>query len=263
MKILALTTCNDNYQYYRWIPHAVRFWQKLGFDFVVHFYADEIPEKLLDWREYIVLEKPPKNMTISSVCQISRLFLPVLHTNYDLIVITDVDLLPLSNSYFDMVRSFPKDKFVAMRQKENDFYMGFNCASTYGWQKLTNVTADRKHINQVLYSIFKQNKVSSLKEMIRFSPIKVDWGLDQKLLTRYLDSMDEKDKLCITGLKEVYSLHSGFTIKLAYFKSSDLTVEHNWIRNNKEKIAFYTRDDSRELDSFDNEIEFLEDVYGI
>ena len=261
--MLALTTCNDNQQYYRWIPFAIKFWQRLGFDFIVHFYANEIPESLNAYREYIVLEEPSRRMKISSVCQVSRLFLPALHANYDLVLITDVDLLPLSQSYFEMVRNFPKDKFIAMRQKEEEFYMGFNCASPDIWQSLTKVRPDRKNINQALISIFKRHRSFSLKQIFGISPMKVGWGLDQRLLKEYLSSMKQEEKICISDLEEVYSLQSGFTAKLAYFKSEDVKVEREWIKGNKEKIAFYTRDDSRSLARFDEEIEFLEDVFGV
>lgn len=44
MKILALTTCTNDARYYRWIPHAKLFWNRLGFDFIVHFYGDKVPE---------------------------------------------------------------------------------------------------------------------------------------------------------------------------------------------------------------------------
>lgn len=261
MKLLALTTCNDDYRYYRWIPHAVVFWRRLGFDFVVHFYADSVPDQLDQWREHIILQRPPVGLKVPSVCQVSRLFLPILHEEYDLILITDVDLLPLSRSYFDMVRNFPTDKFVAMRQKENEFFMGFNCASQAMWQKLTNIQPDQEGISQALLKLFAQHRSKRLRDRFLSRQIGVSWGLDQRLLKQYIGTLSERDKICISGLEEVYSLHSGFTIKPAYFKEKGTQVDENWISGNKEKIAFYTRDDLRSLDAFDEEISFLAELY--
>jgi len=162
-----------------------------------------------------------------------------------------------------MVKGFPRDKFIAMRQKEGDFYMGFNCASPSSWQRLTNAKPDREHIHSILLSIFRKHRKFSLRELLHIRPITVPWGLDQELLKNYLVSMNTKEKTYISGLDDVYLLHSGFTIRLAYFNSADTQVDLNWIKKNKNKIAFYTRDDSRKIEMFDEEIEVLKEVYSL
>lgn len=263
MKLLALTTCNDDQNYYRWIPFAIPFWRKLGFDFVVHFYADKLPDQLSEWSDYIVLERPPSRLKLSSVCQISRLYLPTLHSSYDQVIVTDVDLLPLSPTYFSMVKDFRSDKFVAMRKKEEEFFMGFNCASPAMWQKLTNVRPDRKGIEDTLRTIFSKHRIRRTKNLFGLKGVEVRWGLDQKLLKQYFEKMEEQEKMCISRLNEVYSLLSGFIVKPAYFSGDGTQVDDEWLSRNKEKVAFYTRDDSRSLTDFDREVSFLSEAYEI
>lgn len=262
MKKLALTTCNDDPRYYRWIPYAIDFWNKLGFDFIVHFYGKDLPKVLQKFNENIIIESHEKRLTTSSVCQISRLFLPSLHLSYDHVLITDVDLLPLSQPYFNMVNRFPKDKFVAMRKKEKEFYMGFNCASPNLWQELTKVEPTRTGIRQAIFDIFKANSKLGFREFLGIRPMRVHWGLDQKLLSIYYDALSDDKKICISGLNDLYTLQSGLIAKLAYFESKGKNVDYKWIEDNKSKIIFFTRDESREMSKFEEEIEFLSGVYS-
>ena len=256
-KKLALTTCNDNKTYYQWIPHCIKFWKKLNFDFVVYFFADELPSELEEYSEHIILWKPPTNLYTPSVCQISRLYLPMLHKNYDMVLITDVDLVPLSPLYFSMVDTFSKDKFVAMRKKEDEYYMPFNVASPEMWNKLTKVNPTKKSINEKLKQIFEKYKTSN------DTPRKVSWGLDQDLLRIYIDRLNEDEKQIITNVDSYYILHSNWEFKKAFFNDKNKKIDPNKIGTSKDNFIFFTRDDERKTINLQKELDYLASLYKI
>ena len=256
-KKLALTTCNNNKTYYQWIPYCIKFWKKLNFDFVVYFFADELPSELEEYSKHIILWKPPTNLYTPSVCQISRLYLPMLHKNYDMVLITDVDLVPLSPLYFSMVDTFSKDKFIAMRAKEHEYYMAFNVASPEMWNKLTKVNPTKKSINEKLKQIFEKYKTSN------DTPRKVSWGLDQDLLRIYIERLNEDEKQIITNLDSYYILHSNWEFKKAFFKDKNKKIDPNKIGTLKDNFIFFTRDDERKTINLQKELDYIASLYKI
>ena len=154
-----------------------------------------------------------------------------------------------------MLDNFSKDKFIAMRKKENEFYMGFNAASPKMWKKLTGVETNKNNIYETLNRIFKKYKINNT------FPIKVCWGLDQKLLKKYINNLKKEEKKIITNLENYYILHSNWEYKKAYYNDTNKVIDKNKIKNMKDKFIFYTRDDERKTTNLQEEIEFLEDIY--
>ena len=252
---LALTTCNNNKLYYQWIPYCIKFWKKLDFDFIVYFFSTELPNYLEQYTKNIILITPPKDLYIPSVCQISRLYLPCLHTEYDMVLITDVDLIPLSKTYFSMVDNFSTEKFIAMRKKQNEYFMGFNIASSKMWMKLSGITCNKNDIYNILDIVFEKHKINNIL------PKKVKWGLDQELLKMYINNLNGTEKQIITNLKNYYILHSKWDYKKAYYIETNKKIDKNKIKNIKDKFIFFTRDDKRKTTNLKKEIEFLDNIY--
>jgi hypothetical protein len=255
---LALTTCNNNANYYQWIPSAVQFWERLGFDFICHFYAEKIPRCLRRYERYIELQEPIDGFPTASVCQVARLFLPALHTNRRQILITDVDLLPLSERYFSIIEKFPSDNFVAMRKKEDTLFMGFNIASPENWRSLTKVEPEISEIRKRIMNEFR--KFNAQEQFIK-EPIEFYWNLDQILLNYYFRRMNPSHKIALVGEKKWAIIFSGFKKKMAYYRDKGRDVSEAWIHKNSENIIFYTRDDLRLLKNFNAEVDFLKKIY--
>ena len=100
-------------------------------------------------------------------------------------------------------------------------------------------------------------------DLFGLRPISLQWGLDQEFLISYLVSMHENEKNHVTGLEAVFSLHLGSDMKLGYLNSADIYVDIDWIENNKDRFAFYSRGDLRKVAMFDKEIEILKKVYEL
>ena len=258
-KKLALTTCNESFLYYRWIPFAIEFWERLGFDFICHFYGKKIPPYLHQYQDYLILESPIKEIPTPSLCQVARLYLPSLHRDRSNILVTDVDLLPLSQIYFSYIDRLPKGKFIALRKKGATLFMGFNIASPEIWQNFSGISPTRSSIEKKIIENFRNfdNRAQSSKEYT----VDLYWNLDQILLNYYFQKFDRTKKMALTAENNWSIILSGFTKKMAYYHDKGMKVTKHWIRKNAEDIIFYTRDDERRLIDFEQEIKFLKNIY--
>lgn len=179
-----------------------------------------------------------------------------------------MDLLPISSNFFDQVAGFPNETFIAMRQKnDGECYMGFCCADVFGWGKIWNLfektQPSKKALEKILIKLFLYNTSDSfLRKCSPFHNVGLEWSFDQKLLTHCVSRLSINEKIVLTGL-DFFSLHCGFTAKKAYFNCDDFMVSREWVKENAEKIIFYTRDDQRRLINYENEVGFLKKIVNI
>ena len=255
---LALTTCNNNEKYYKWIKYIIPFWHNLNFDLIIYFYADNIPPCLHKYKKYIVLVEPPNDLYIPSVCQISRLYLPILHKNYDKVLITDIDLIPISKKYFNKINTITNDKFIVMRKKENEYFMPFNAANYKLWAELTNLNENitLEQINKHLITIFNNNKKDNK------IPIKVSWGLDQLLLAKYCKKLPNDKKVIWTNLDNFLLIDTEWKALKAFYKGKKYNISKTEIKNNLENIIFFTRNEYRN-ENLKEKVEFLNNILNI
>ena len=139
-KCAVLITCNNNKDYYQWIPYVIKAWEKLNINPVIVFINNKLPTILYKYKSYIRLWEPIKDINSGLQAQILRLYYPAILSEYDKVIISDVDLLPIPNKeYWQLINNLPKDTFLAMRFKDNQYYMPFNVAHPLLWSKLFNI----------------------------------------------------------------------------------------------------------------------------
>jgi hypothetical protein len=104
MKLGAVVTAvNDNPVYWRFIPLFIKRWKTLFPEIGVHiiFIGSTLPEALQPWSANIKLYEPPKGLNTAYVAQIIRLAWPALIKTNELVMITDMDMIPMSRHYYE------------------------------------------------------------------------------------------------------------------------------------------------------------------
>ena len=144
MKIdLVLTACNRNDHYLHLYPLVVKVWkERFNLDCHLILISDTIPEFLEKYTGLITLFPPFDEIHSASIAQVIRILYPCLYENIN-ILITDVDIFPISKKYFiESVSNYPDDVFITYRDaylKQAMFSTCYNLANSNTWREIFNV----------------------------------------------------------------------------------------------------------------------------
>jgi len=161
-----LTACNLNQLYMDFIPLFIKTWNKLYpcVDVKIILVSTYIPHELKDYSSNIILFEPIKNVSTAFISQYIRILYPAI-LNYDNgIMITDIDILPMNNTYYTTnIEKYDNDKFINLR----DAYLSdaeiatavqmalcYNVATSKVWRDVFNITT-LDDINKRLEERFK------------------------------------------------------------------------------------------------------------
>jgi len=180
----VLASVNNNRDYYLFIPKQILFWGKFGIKFIAIFIGDSIPEEISHCANNIILWNNNLDINTSFVSQNLRIYYPALLDipNDELIMITDMDMLPMSSTYYcSGLENFKTDDFIYYRHIDgNQIYMCYNAAHPSVWKKVFNIN-NEEDIKVKIYETYNKsyNGVPGSKE----------WFIDQELmytnLTKY------------------------------------------------------------------------------
>ena len=154
MKIdMVLTACNENARYLDLYPYVYKIWKKrFNLDCYLVLISDKISDKLIDYKDYIILFKPIKDINSAFISQTIRILYPSLFDNKN-ILITDMDIFPLSQSYFiDSVEKYSNDTFITYTDryiKDKQFAICYNLANSKIWKNIFNIN-NINDINNIL-----------------------------------------------------------------------------------------------------------------
>ena len=144
---LVITHCivssNDNKLYYDFYPIVKKTWETLvGVKMIFVFVGDSIPEELFKYKDDIYLFHPIKGIPTSFTSQIIRILLPSYIQNDATIITGDIDLMPMSKSYFvNSIQNIKDDKFVNLRVAcknlaPKQYALCYNIAKTSVWKEI-------------------------------------------------------------------------------------------------------------------------------
>ena len=144
---LKITHCivssNDNKLYYDFYPIVKKTWETLvGVKMIFVFVGDSIPQELLKYKDDIYLFSPIKGIPTSFTSQIIRILLPSYIQNEATIITGDIDLMPMSGSYFiNSIKNIKDDKFVNLRVAcknlaPKQYAICYNIAKTSVWKEI-------------------------------------------------------------------------------------------------------------------------------
>lgn len=162
MKIdFVLTSCNNNNSYLQMYPYIFKVWKKrMELDCYLILIMDKIPEFLIEYKDYIILFPPYNNINTVFIAQTIRILYPALFENKN-ILITDMDIIPISKKYFiDSIENYDdkNDIFISYTDrylKQKMMAMCYNIAKSETWKKIFNInnTNDIKNILNEWYNI--------------------------------------------------------------------------------------------------------------
>jgi hypothetical protein len=143
MKITTvLTAVNNNPKYIKFIPFFISQWKKLYLEIKIKivFISSELPSKLEQYKEYIVLFPEIPNISSVYIAQTIRLFYPALLQD-EVTVITDMDMVPGNRTYFQ--QEIEEGSFTIFRPFEcigqGEIAMCYNAAQTSVWRSIFSV----------------------------------------------------------------------------------------------------------------------------
>lgn len=250
MKIqIVLTACDLNPYYYNLYPYVYKVWKdKFDLDLYLILISDIIPEILIPYKQYIILFKPIPNINSSYISQVIRILYPCLFENLN-ILITDVDIIPISKKYFfDSIKDYQDDKFISYTDrycKNNMYAICYNVANSSVWKKIFNIN-NLNDINNILIKNYNEN-YNGKKNCD-------GWYSDQKILFDFLESHKKlypSDIIVLTDNQTQYNRLDG--------KSSEKL--HNIKTNKKiilENINSYS--DFHMIRNYPNNIPLLEEI---
>jgi hypothetical protein len=161
MKIdIVLTSCNNNSKYLDLYPYIYDVWKKkFNLDCYLILISDKINNELLKYKSYIILFKPIENINTAFISQNIRILYPSLFDNKN-ILITDMDILPISYSYFiDSVKKYDNHSFITYTDryvKFNQYAICYNLANSTIWKEIFNIN-NIDDINIILKKWYNNN----------------------------------------------------------------------------------------------------------
>ena len=179
MKIdFVLTSCNEVEKYISMVPFFFKFWEniiKLPCKLIL--IAEKIPLFLKEYEDSIILYPYINNLNTGFISQVIRILYPALFIDKN-ILITDVDIFPISNDYFTQyITEFDNNYFITYTDRyiknNNELAICYNLANSRLWSKIFSINS----INDII------EKLNNWYE-IDYNGIKNcnGWNVDQKKL---------------------------------------------------------------------------------
>jgi hypothetical protein len=181
MKIdICLTATNTKSAYINQIPTFIKIWLLFGIQPVIILVNNEIPEKFLDYKQYIILFDPKahglENMHTAYIAQSIRIFYPALFPADKVVIIADIDIMPISRSFFlDSVKDLSQEVFVNYRRYNGQLNICYNVTSAGTWSKIFDIDSMDNLIQQLKCNY--NNNYNAYKNC-------PGWFTDQVVLTR-------------------------------------------------------------------------------
>ena len=139
----ALVACNDNPKYLDFWPIVRQsWWEIVGIPAVMIYIGDTKPEAYKD-DPSVICFTPIEGWSTVTQAQVIRLLYPALLQCEGVVVISDMDMIPLQREYFmDGFAKFHKDQFVSLRgmdEQERQIYMCYCGATPKVWSEMFQI----------------------------------------------------------------------------------------------------------------------------
>ena len=174
----VLTAVNEKPLYLDFVPIFIKTWNKLypNVDVKIILIANKIPDKLLLYKNNLILFKPIKNVLTSFTAQFIRLLYPCILNYNNGVLITDIDMLPMNNSYYTKnIIDYANNKFIYYRDKvclnNKQIVICYNVATPEIWKDIFKIN----HLNDIIMYIKNVNDNNIIKE----GSGKTGWFIDQ------------------------------------------------------------------------------------
>jgi hypothetical protein len=192
----VILSTNDNPLYYKFWPYVAKAWERIGIKPILFFIGDTIPEDIEN-NVYsggeIIQISPLEDISTAFQSQVIRLVSPSMFPN-DIIIISDIDDMPLSEKYFqNNIKDIEDDKFVSYRPfaadegrggmpGPNELAMCWNVAKGKVWGDIFKTSVDINDSMELIKSWYPDD----------YQTYKNGWTTDQVILRKYVDEWELK-----------------------------------------------------------------------
>lgn len=209
-----LTSCNINPMYIDFIPIFVKAWTTLypNVDIKIILIHDAIPEEYIEYKQYIILCKPIPNVSTTFMSQYIRLLYPALLDYKNGVMITDMDMIPMSSNYYtENIKQFDNNCFVYLRSllldgsaqsyepagtHDNQICMCYNVALPKIWSDIFEI-----HSITDIY-----NRLKEVYSDVQHIDKQQLWNCDQRHLYYYVMKWNKQTK----GFKYLHDNNTGY-----------------------------------------------------
>jgi len=177
----CVLACDDNPFYYEFYPIVKEYWNRIKIKTILILVAEKIPNFLETYREDIILFKPVLGIPAGFQAQVIRLLYPCLFDHDEGIIISDMDILPLSNSFFHP--KVNEQRFVVLRnviEDQKQYPICYCCAIPPVWRLIFKIK-NEDDIRSRIKEWFPDEWTAS-------SPYSIGWATDQLKLYSYLQN---------------------------------------------------------------------------
>jgi hypothetical protein len=181
MKIdFCLTATNTKSIYLNQIPNFVKVWLLLEIQPRIILIHHEIPLNFKEYEPYIILFDPVKykleDLQTAYIAQNIRILYPALFPSEKTIMISDIDIMPISRNFFiDHIKSMPDTVFINYRRYNEQLNICYNVAQSSTWSTIFGI----KTIEEVVEQLHKNyNKDYNSNKNCP------GWFSDQEVLTK-------------------------------------------------------------------------------
>ena len=190
---LCLLSCDLNPTYYEFFPLIKKYWKnKVGIDCILILVANEVPYALRNEKDSIIVFPPLPDIPTAFQAQCIRLLYPCLLENFNGIIISDMDIIPLDNNFFNTtIKDLDQNQFCIYRDvisKYKQYPMCYCAASSKMWKNIfkINIMNDLRNTLTEWYS--KNDYCIS-------SPHSEMWAQDQLKLFQYIESYEKQAEI--------------------------------------------------------------------
>jgi hypothetical protein len=220
----VLTAVNENKLYIDFVPIFIKTWNKLypNVHVIIILISKNIPENLLPFKNNIILFEPIKNILTSFTSQFIRLLYPCILNYKNGVLITDIDMLPMNNSYYTKnIINYDNTKFIYYRDqicsKYKQIAICYNVATPQVWKSIFNINS----VEDIKVYLKKISDNTQIKE----GHGNVGWSIDQITLHNKIIEWNKKTNNFIrlnenkTGFNRLDRCNS--------FKIYDINIQKN------------------------------------
>ena len=191
----VLTACNAVSQYEDFIPIFIETWKTIlpEADICILYIHHRLPTHLQKYKKHIQIFPIFHNISSAFVSQNIRILYPSLVERDDGVIITDIDMIPLSRDYFTTsLKTFSKKDFVSFRpvlKDVNQVPIIYNVATPSTWQKVNKLNNENM-LRSVLSKMYEKTNYQS---NIENQNTNLSWYNDQEVLFKMLTHWDNNN----------------------------------------------------------------------
>jgi hypothetical protein len=215
VKLRVVTAVNTNKPYVDLIPLFVYQWKKVYPDvsITILYIGDSLPTELIPYSDYIECFPPPKEIHTTYMAQTIRILYPALCEEDEMVLLTDMDMLPGDSDYFRRCIPQLTDSFLSLRPNigvpSDQITICYVAASGKTWRSVTNI-----HSREDVYAVLSAHSRAHYDGRHGGS----GWYTDQQLLRMYVTRWKEAGGTVIflqdtdTGFSRLDYYHHNYNI---------------------------------------------------